>query len=189
MKERGISFNTEMVRAILAGSKTQTRRVIKKQPKQVKDIGRLGKVLNCKYGEIGDRLWVREWYGFTTYDKSDMVKTDVVYLSDDEFESHELDSGEWIEPRFMSSCCARILLEITGVRVERLQDISNNDCVAEGIERDDLGWRDYSTKNLGEQICAMPSWSYRSLWESIYGAGSWAKNEWVWVIEFKRIEV
>lgn len=198
MKERGISFNTEMVRAILAGSKTQTRRVIKPQPNQVfeniailytpqdEELGRLGKVLNCQYGEIGERLWVKETHGFVTYDKNDMVETDVVYLSDGDFESDELDGGKWIPSSKMHRFSSRIMLEITGVRVERLQDISQSDAIAEGGPRShqsidqvsrELGYADFSR-----------SW-FAQLWEEIYGAGSWAKNEWVWVIEFKRIEV
>ena len=159
MKERGISFNTEMVRAILDGSKTQTRRVIKPQPNQVfeniailytpqdEELGRLGKVLNCQYGEIGDRLWVKESHGETCIPQSKM-------------------------PR----CASRIIIEITGVRVERLQDISRGDCMSEGCP----------FQNIAKETDPV-QW-YKELWESIYGAGSWDTNPFVWVIEFKRIE-
>ena len=186
MKERGISFNTEMVRAILDGTKTQTRRVIKPHPKKVEDIGKLWEVLNCQYGNVGDRLWVKESHGFITYDKNDTVRTDVAYLADFDCESDELDGEKWIPPSKMHRWESRIILEITGVRVERLQDISQSDAIAEGGPRShqsidqvsrELGYADFSR-----------SW-FAQLWEEIYGAGSWAKNEWVWVIEFKRIEV
>lgn len=158
MKKRGISFNTEMVRAILAGSKTQTRRVIKPQPNQAieniailytpqdEELGRLGKVLNCQYGEVGDRLFVNETHGFITCDSK------------------------------MHRLASRMIIEITDVRVERLQDISRGDCMSEGCP----------FQNIAKETDPV-QW-YKELWESIYGAGSWDKNEWVWVIEFKRIE-
>ena len=202
MKERGISFNTEMVRAILAGSKTQTRRIIEVQPTSPhhkplmhKDTGwcwwfdggeAKSKPFRFKHVNVGDRLWVKESHGFITYDKNDTVRTDVAYLADFDCESDELDGEKWIPPSHMRRFESRIMLEITGVRVERLQDISQSDAIAEGGPRShqsidqvsrELGYADFSR-----------SW-FAQLWEEIYGAGSWAKNEWVWVIEFKRIEV
>lgn len=78
----------------------------------------------------------------------------------------------------------RITLEVTGVRVERLQDISEADAIAEGLERDRQLWKHYSQPGFG---WVDPRQSYQTLWESINGAGSWGANPWVWVVEFKRI--
>ncbi|MGZ4992589.1 MAG: hypothetical protein ACXV8U_03170 [Methylobacter sp.] len=93
-------------------------------------------------------------------------------------------------PRFVS----RISLEITGIRVERLQDISEIDAIAEGIERTITGdgWRRYAdkdTESAGIYPCVTEIESYRSLWESLNGIESWNANPWVWVVEFKRIEL
>jgi hypothetical protein len=214
MKERAISFNREMVLAILNGCKTQTRRVIKVQPSienprlsratsttgDKKELDKFHGInlidhdyrvkeseeiyFTCPYGVIGDRLWVKEWHGFVTYDKNDRVKTDVVYLSDDDWVSHELDGGKWIAPRFMPRWASRILLEITDIRVQHLKDISQAEAIAEGspassssIDRvsRELGYADFSR-----------SW-YAQLWKSIYGEDSWDENPLVWVVYFKEL--
>lgn len=198
MRERPILFNADMVRAVLDGSKTQMRRIMRVQP----DEDGLAKVTNgpwvdtserfysCPFGLKGDRLWVRETCQAVEHESG----LDVVRYPADGNEipvkSHPLDAGRWVDlyryrggegkivpsihmPRWAS----RITLEITGVRVERLQDISEQDAAAEGAntELSLIGDKHY----LG----------YRSLWKSIYGADSWQANPWVWVIEFKRVEV
>lgn len=218
MKERGISFNTEMVRAILAGSKTQTRRIIEVQPTSPhhkplmhKDTGwcwwfdggeAKSKPFRFKHVNVGDRLWVRERFGIdeggdVVY-RADVGLNPKISDSNGNFSNFELEPADahnidvsngyakWRPPSHMRRFESRIMLEITGVRVERLQDISQSDAIAEGGPRShqsidqvsrELGYADFSR-----------SW-FAQLWEEIYGAGSWAKNEWVWVIEFKRIEV
>jgi hypothetical protein len=148
MKERPILFSAPMVRAILDGRKTQTRRVIKEKLMR----GEGAHVNNCQYGKPGDRLWVRETFCYHDYLARYLYKADGVT------------GVKWKPSIFMPRIASRIMLEITGIRVERLQDISEEDAIAEG-------WPKSS------------DW-YRSLWESINGQGSWVLNPWVWVIEF-----
>lgn len=196
MTERPILFSGPMVRAILEGRKTQTRRVVKGialrwleddgfTPEFVSDPGnRL-----CPYGKPGDRLWVRETFGHT---KGNGIRT--VYRADGE-EPKELLSErrvhgmKWKPSIHMPRWASRITLEIKNIRAERLKDISCEDAVSEGIERINsvgplktMGWKDY-----GDGPGFMdPITSFQSLWNSINGAGSWALNPWVWIIEFER---
>lgn len=217
MKERGILFSAPMVRALLAGTKTQTRRVLKLSPGVAPVPGRVER--ECPYGQPGDRLWVRETYlawgrWETRYSAKkrrdewhfvDMTQeADKVYqYCADGADSFAQDrSGVtpqwWKRPAlFMPRAASRLLLEVTGVRVERLQEISDADAIAEGIEgcgvvingrSQGRNWRDYSSRC--EDPCewfSSPIDSYRSLWESINGADSWAVNPWVWAVEFRRI--
>jgi hypothetical protein len=122
----------------------------------------------CPYGEPGARLWVRE-----TFTAHGAFGTDgrIAYRADASGgkEPHGLN---WKPSIFMPRKASRITLEIVGVRVERLQDISERDAIAEGVERD--------------AMCGPCSW-YQMIWEKINGKGSWAKNSFVWVLEFKRI--
>lgn len=217
MKERGVIFNSEMVRAILDGRKTQTRQIIKAVPTThdfhgwvmsstcKKDEGKacwaIGDSLllkdpirlNCPLGKIGDRLWVRETFGlrvlrdalggtgeFITYRASN---PDAVYCA--------WDGGhipmKWRPSSQMTRWRSRILLEITGVRVERLQDISEEDAAAEGVAPLHGGyWRHYQPDWTQHQLSARGS--FVTLWNSIYGVDAWNKNQWVWVIEFKQIQ-
>ena len=177
-----------MVRAILEGRKTQTRRIVKPQPTyriieaqagvtigmdKSKD-GALwydangkdpGREVACPHGQPGDRLWVRETWGpcdggacYRASERPTVVP----------------DGGKWKPSIFMPRQASRITLEIVSVRVERLQDISPDDCRAEGMPREnnDIGVR----------------YGYGQLWNSINGKGSWDLNPWVWVIQFKRVE-
>lgn len=205
MKERPILFSAPMVQAILAGRKTQTRRVVKSkrelilipfaalQSEMQEHLelqgwrewvnGHLGPP--CPYGQPGDRLWVRE----TTeadHNTSDTVtlsrysadKSPVLYSR---CEDHEYNGSvaHWDYPRdvrpsiHMPRWASRINLEITGVRVERLKDISEADAMAEGV----WGYRALPT---GRQ-------QFEALWGDINGPESWAANPWVWVVEFKRV--
>jgi len=181
MKERPILFSAPMVRAILAGQKTQTRRVMKKLPPQkfgcshsIKDcIFGKGWSFNdargncacdgvrCPYGEPGDRLWVRETWahaiGGGFHYKADYGHSDWL----------------WKPSIHMPRRASRITLEVAGVRVERLQDISEADAYAEGVEATEYG-----------QFPAPSAFKY--LWESINGPESWISNPWVWVVEFKK---
>ena len=207
-------MSAPMVRALLAGTKTQTRRVMKPQPPEdcrllVESIfptkvdkhgeespgdERFGVTtydgdwcLPCPHGAPGERLWVRERWG-----EFRRRPGEPVYYADDPLALGA--SNPWRPSIFMPRRFSRITLEITGVRVERLQDISEADAIAEGIESlpcDDVrAFRDYLD---GGERSGMYSFqttdarkSYRSLWESINGAGSWDANPWVWIVEFRR---
>lgn len=196
MKERPILFSAPMVRAILDGSKTQTRRVVNKKHLAQIDLSRGAVVANWSkpmpYGQTGDRLWVREsFWGCDLPGYGDQPC--VVY--DDEWEGKEYKPAEprpWgrkfgrIPSIHMPRESSRITLEVNGVRVERLQDISEADAKAEGAP------------GYEEGVDAPPpdgehEWSYRAsfqrLWESINGPGSWDLNPWVWAVELKRFEL
>jgi hypothetical protein len=216
VKERPILFNGDMVRAIMSGAKTQTRRIYAGSPKLDGEIHPDGSGEKwtdwgkCPFGQPGDRLWVRETWGLCGYldstdwdrgsvagEKSRPVNRLVEYRSDWNVEDG---SAFWRPSIHMPRWASRITLEITAVRVERLQEITNQDAQAEGLpwacphrhglkgieidgespdpyaKNHDTGWNDC-------WICA-----FKSLWNSIYGAGSWRSNPWVWVFEFKRVE-
>jgi hypothetical protein len=195
MKTRPILFNGDMVRAILDGRKTQTRRVIKPQPHDISD--RTSEEVNaawqegfvsvkCPYGAVGDLLWVRETHG---YDGSGNCR---YHADDNEIEGNWMLVKGWCPCTNMPRGASRITLEITGVRVERLQDISEDDAIAEGVEGFGDGlWRDYSIKpedNEGHNYFRTAKESYQSLWQSINRKNQgtfWDANPWVWVIEFK----
>ena len=197
MKERPILFSAPMVRAILDGRKTQTRRIAKVTDKDCKPgmitplAGFVPRTIAnhisyCPYGKTGDRLWVRET--FKQYNGIISYKADGNWISDfndiDNFNPHE--NIKWKRSIHMPRSASRILLEITGVRVERLQDISECDAKAEGS---------YVCDYFGRRLLDQSSnqgcykWGYRSIWESLNGTGSWDLNPFVWVIEFKLLEV
>ena len=186
-KEVPIPFSGPMVRAILDGTKTQTRRVIKPQPilsaeneKVVSEAWRAGFIsVKCPYGHVGDRLWVKEALISSAYDDGEPC---VKYEAD----GHIHDDAVWVWKRkylpsmFMPRGLSRITLEITDVRVERLQSISANDCRAEGHPVD-------AGRSLDQAVHddAALDW-YRDLWDSLNaerGFG-WDVNPWVWVISF-----
>lgn len=209
MKERPVIFNGEMVRAILDGRKTQTRRVIKVQPES-KTFG-LRKIIEsenaseegkyywslsdalgisrarsnpflCPFGQVGDRLWVRETFAAfdadwrhpgKPHDLKDGPWPNVVYPAS----VAKIPDGTCRPSIHMPRWASRITLEITAVRVERLNDISEEDARAEGAPA---------------ELCIIGEKHYmgfRTLWKSIYGEESWSANPWVWVIEFRRVEV
>jgi hypothetical protein len=183
--ERPILFTTPMVQSILDGRKTQTRRVMKIQPDgrgtrctNVYFEDWHGRELKCPYGKIGDVLWVRE-----TWSKTDSGH--IIYRA-----TNKGFNPIWKPSIFMPKEACRIRLEITNIRVERLQDISEEDAIAEGIGAGfqmNAGWPDY--QHIKNGVCSLTQdtaeMSYASLWESINGNGSWSKNPWVWVIEFR----
>lgn len=135
---------------------------------------------------VGAKTWVRETFQYT--DEVLNERPGWVYRATDP-DWDNLEGWKWKPSIFMPRQASRITLEITAVRVERLQEISEADAMAEGIQCRMAGdikmWRDYS--GPGEVFGTFPIESYKSLWESINGEGSWHKNPWVWVIEFKRI--
>jgi hypothetical protein len=217
MADRPILFSAPMVRALLAGTKTQTRRVVKPQPDIVRlepitaDItsgfvakrtpederhGRLGKIIRCPYGLPGDRLWVREslkavrqehgyivGYAYKADDAMVPRCPELLPQFGDSMAFAHLARPGGVPAIHMPRWASRISLEVTGVRVERLQAISEADAIAEGTERRGPGWRWYTDK---EAYTSQPITSYRSLWESINGGASWDANPWLWVVEFRR---
>lgn len=173
--------------------------------------------ITCPYGKPGDRLWVKEtFWAFGRWETRFSQKkgrdewhfvdlthtTQLGYRFERPGESgigkdrkvSTILPAWWKRPSiFMPRVASRILLEVTELRVERLQDISEADAIAEGIENnpklDPAGvchWRVYDKPHTGTNS---PVASYQSLWESINGAGSWALNPWVWVVAFRRMEV
>ena len=230
MKERPIIFSAPMVRALLSGEKTQTRRVVKlphsnplgqwetllwggQDGGRTKDgdtmpaqmaIGhsRTGDILLCSYGQPGDRLWVREAHYLT--DNGDQEYA--VYATDSEAVREHLTSIDRLPPDFpaevkaqhrklrpsihMPRWASRITLEVTGVRVERLNDISEADALAEGIQRytGSLRWVRYLDAITGEACHNTAAEAFKALWIGINGQESWDANPWVWAIKFKRID-
>lgn len=227
MKERPVIFNGEMVRAILDGRKTQTRRVMKVQPKPsetrpgdfwfsskklesmvhvsdfmpgnspIADCHHFFQEHCCPFGQVGDRLWVREAFGM-------QVRRDglggtgefrVYRASNPDAVKYTTACGKsvpvkWTPSIHMPRRASRILLEITAVRVERLNSISEEDAKAEGVRvvkvrEDGERYCDYLSPEINHY--RRPSDSFISLWESIYGEESWQDSPWVWVIEFRRV--
>ncbi|WP_420489837.1 hypothetical protein [Klebsiella pneumoniae] len=232
--ERGMIFNAEMVRALLSGRKTQTRRIIKPQPEATLSGSLSGKwlsrplnglllpkiediAIHCPFGAVGDRIWVRETWGVVSHELDEDGRIQpwtpdrpatvihempfgngyysghAIYAADGDFTWGDDDGYEdgrscWKPSIHMPRAASRILLEITDVRVERLNAISEEDARAEGII-------DGGCLNCGEPEpcgCANPepdaTDAFAYLWQSIYGQESWNANPWVWVIEFKRVE-
>ncbi|HCD2903306.1 TPA: hypothetical protein NBM14_001001 [Klebsiella pneumoniae] len=237
MKERGMIFNGEMVRAILDGRKTQTRRIMKVQPKPSKsrpgDFWFSSKKLEsmvhvsdlapgnspiadyhlfiqehcCPFGAVGDRIWVREtarceWQRGDFKDAA--FETGVTYKADGERQSFRSAEQHKTFPRrshaangdlawhpsiHMPRWASRIMLEITDVRVERLNAISEEDATAEGVPPAGSLLPDYPGTFLTPKgDFATAKVAFQRLWESIYGEESWKANSWVWVISFKRVE-
>ncbi len=191
MKEHPILFSGEMVRAILEGRKTQTRRPLTKQPLdilpmkipnawitlQTRDPNH-GQHIRCRFGVPGDQLWVKERLfaaqGITFYQSDNSMVGDYRIWK---WKNNKIPSI------FMPHWASRITLEIVNIRVERVQEITPLDAVAEGISIDDIKGT--------ETISSLHRMRFAYLWNSInakrgYG---WDVNPWVWVIEFKRIEV
>lgn len=198
--ERGMIFNGEMVRAILDGRKTQTRRPIKWKQTRFTEIGEREDGSKwpwsedaehacdfwhpCPFGAVGDRIWVRE--AFRVHSRATDVAT-VVYKASERNswteQTHRVPVAvcnkpatpeKWTPSLHMPRWASRILLEITNVRVERLRSMSQDDARAEGV-----------IAASGPMEAGL---AFRELWDSIYGEESWKANPWVWVIEFKRVE-
>jgi len=188
-----------MVRALLAGTKTQTRRVAKPRvypslldggwsDSYVFDEGnREWLMRDFPYGQPGDRLWVREtWaYGVHALSAARCEDGPFVYAADGTTQGRLCD--RWRPSIHMPRSASRLTLEITGRRAERLQDISESDARAEGLSFVGDGAARYGIPGLASTWNDDPRESYRALWESINGAGSWDAKP-VWVIEFKVLE-
>lgn len=185
MKERGMIFNGEMVRAILDGRKTQTRRPLKWKQTRFTEIGEREDGSRwpwsedaehacdfwhpCPFGAVGDRIWVRETWARYNIDQD---SHDMAYRATPPADWPE--EGRWRPSIHMPRWASRLMLEITGVRVERLQAITLGDiCKEIGC-----GLYDFRPATYGFQV-------WEDLWKSIYGEENWQANPWVWVIEFK----
>ncbi len=204
MKEKPILFSAPMVRAILEGRKTQTRRIVKPQPLWVADPSVPFKtadcdprgIIRCPYGQPGDRIWVRETWAY--HPDFPEATHRAIYRAEKGVEN---DVDRWRPSIHMPRWASRILLEVTGIRVERLNDISEVDSLSEGIlsvrsdEFEADHFKDWKKRfdaavSSGEKppVGPSPKESFKVLWESINGTGSWEANPFVWVIEFKRID-
>lgn len=212
MKERGMIFNAEMVRAILDGRKTQTRRIMKNQPAGdypetpalIRNVGTgfqwhglygESSIFNCPLGSIGERIWVRET--FRVHSRATDVATLVYRASVRNSwteQTHRVPVAvcnkpatpeKWTPSIHMPRWASRLLLEITDVRVERVQDISQIDAIAEGGPPDHPSFSKIS-REMG--FSDWPRSWFAQTWWGIYGREAWNTNPWVWVIEYKRVE-
>lgn len=206
-KKRPINFSAPMVRALLAGEKTQTRRVVKPQPphghffhgvcicsthrnEEGKAVWAADEIspflrrnphrVRSPYGQPGDRLWVRETW---MYGQGSVP----IYRADTPTKP---EGQAWRSSTNIPRAASRITLEVTGVRVERLQDISESDCWAEGIEEVMYDFDDAAQIDMANRLgCCIDDVKplYALWWEREHGKGSWDANPWVWVVEHKRI--
>lgn len=215
MKERPILFSPLMVRALLAGTKTQTRRIIKPvrgfEHHNICKIGmpyafdpwavwwhgnetdRVGCLQECRYGKPQDQLWVREQFRLETIcedipPRNAGVNATIQYESDGTIRGEQIDAfGRLRVGMFMPRSASRMDLLINQVRAQKLNDISEDDAMAEGITEPEPAHGEWCDPALGRE----GHWSYRkaykTLWESINGDGSWALNPPVWAISFTRI--
>ena len=219
MKERPILFSAQMVRAILDGRKTQTRRVVKGIDETYRGVedGKAWQMdecgdchdVPCPYGVPGDRLWVRETWQYGPDVTAGMMaagkmsRRHVVYAATVQDGHHP---PSWRPSIHMPRWASRITLEVIGVRVERLQEISEADAKAEGIYsacihvpppiHTETRYVAPGVKmvNAADEVDyeapahRTAKHAFECLWESINGYGSWSVNPWVWVVEFKRIK-
>lgn len=226
IKERPILFSAPMARAILAGRKTMTRRVVKPQPagKQrvveglahvtvgmnpaddgavwyVGDGVSRGTEVRCPYGSFGDRLWVRETW---TPDHRDFYPHfPAVYKADAAYDYERNEKGEVYSPEqkswypyrwrpsiHMPRWASRITLQVEAVRVERLQDITEADAIAEGMHKFHgvafYGYDPHGTP--GDFVGDTAVEAFAKLWDKINGNGSWDVNPWVWVVSFSVVK-
>lgn len=231
MTERPITFNADMVRALLDGRKTQTRVVIEPQPIEGGSIDRLMRVgdylwgwqyldcngdvigqTRCPYGRPGNRLWVRETFdiycggSFTSTERQWWEGFTIDYIADGAMQNYAFLDGKPVEgtpdnidyamirrmsdtgnspkpPIHMPRWASRITLQITDVRVERVQDITEDEAFAAGVQAPRIGPSEW-----GEPPEAV--YEFMRLWDSINAARgySWESNPWTWVIEFERVQ-
>ncbi|WP_444886012.1 hypothetical protein [Microbulbifer sp. PSTR4-B] len=226
MKELPVLLKDWEVLAILDGHKTQMRRPIKPQPfngasdeEAIKQIGGLppGRSLyqeinsawqsrfvdiDCPHGEPGDRLWGREAFGYEVRSLGGTPHEQIVYRPSKPnavrcYDCNGVEQAiKWKPSTHMPRRASRITLEISAIRIQRIQEISEEDAKAEGLRWHSL-YQEWGGVELHpDSRPALPQWrwygnpveAFKNLWESINGAGSWGQNPWVWVIEFRRVE-
>jgi hypothetical protein len=217
MNFKPILFSTEMVRAILDGRKTQTRRLVKLKHLKMEEVGAIhpdgsgkgwiawspGKGITaeltqsvypgnegfaCPYGQVGDVLWVREAFYSVAPEYDYALSTEKpIYPGETWYKADDPAKGPWKPGIHMPKSACRIFLEITDRRIERVQDISEEDAVCEGV------WLDHSVSPTGYTVYGMPHWptareAFKVLWSGINGEPSWEQSPWIWCITFKRID-
>ena len=193
--EKPILFSTPMVQAIMEGRKTQTRRIVKDSMLQ-ENNGKYDEeflfltVKKCPYGEVGDVLWVRETWFSTKSNTKELLEagdlSHIRYKAENNYDPNKDCVGrKWKPSIHMPKAACRIFLEITNIRIERLNNISEDDAIAEGVNRTDAMNEWYYMENVYNTDS--PLIAFESLWESINGRESWDSNPYVWVIEFKQI--
>lgn len=243
MKERPIIFSAPMIRRLLAGDKTQTRRILKPQPNNPEVFGvspirgsgvprgedgftctprstrkskRVDRWLPCPQGQAGDRLWVREtWYcddwsagdhkeacagcvgcKHTDSDRISEWRKHLFFRADGE-PDFEGERAIWKPSIFMPRWASRITLEVVAVSVQRLKGITEADARSEGARHfpglasthpygQDSRWS-CGEPSATDECLGSARHAFGNLWESIYGAGSWTANPWVWRVEFKML--
>lgn len=202
MKERPILMTPDNAQKCHDGTKTQTRRVIKPQPLHIswfedqsgwcarvrEDTGSAEHpayvMVPCPYGVVGDQLWVREAFCLC----GDEGSKKPLYRG--QCEEYPSLKPIWKPSIHMPRWACRTVLEITDVRVERLQEIGEEDAIAEGVTRIDHGRAYYFSAMRDDpdyRNWVDPTDAYKELWESINGAGLWAQNPWVWVVAFRKV--
>lgn len=217
-KEYPIIFNEWSINRILAGEKSQTRRIVKSLPDNVEYVEQLAgssewvchvgnathKIGDCPYGQPGDSLWVREAFRLPAgYDE--MGPADVIREMGCEVWRYEADGEEhgpkWKYPnektftwgkyrhnRYMPRELCRLRLRVEDVRVERIQDISQSDARAEGVTKTVVDSRGVAWNSDRIGRDGTYRMGFKLLWNDIHGDGAWEENSWVWVIEFSRID-
>ena len=201
MKERGILFSGPMVRAILDGCKTQTRRVMKPQPKKnryptERESGHFvttsyystcDEGLECPYGGRRDRLWVRETFCPMGPSRPSGYWTDPKWKGRECFYAADNDrplwAGKWKPSIFMPRALSRITLAVADVRVQRVRDITEEDALAEGTQAVPIA-------SIKRQAALSERGDFAGIWDAINGKRpgcAWADNPWVWAITFSRV--
>lgn len=219
MKEKPILFGGPMVRAILEGRKSQTRRLVKYVAERGGAIAFDGKTLTyaetnpytgehvkrhamgCPYGKPGDRLWVRETWAveesLNDTPPSKFSKWPTWFAADGSYLANTpkrgvhtgKPRGRWRPSIHMPRWASRITLEITDVRVERVKEISGQDAISEGIEPFSRDGITTFRDYLTGETGHAAYQSFQTLWQSINGLDSWDANPWVWVVEFQKLEI
>lgn len=207
MKKRPIVFGTEMVREIISGRKTETRRVVKPQPagnywggtrpKSKKGSGAFftlgcNSEINmrsyistyCPYGKVGDQIWVKE-----TFAPCAAADGGTLYKADCDTGKGPHNYGKWTPSIHMPKNLSRINMENTGISVERLNEIQEENAINEGVRwaKQENGQKMYFNYISQLYSCVNATESFKSLWQSIYGEKSWDENPYVFVIKFKKI--
>lgn len=217
VRERPILMSGRMVRAILAGRKSVTRRVVKPQPPEGADgVARiavmpplpdgtceelwwkreepyhpmLARIPRCPYGVPGEKLWVRETWTAIRSSLADHDRRGVLYRADPMYDGMGAFDWTWRPSIYMPRWASRILLEVTEVRVERVQDISEAEAAAEGIPEHVVEHTFRKVYRDADERAAKRVEYFAGTWDSLNAARGygWDANPWVWVIRFRRVE-